>query len=513
MLTRLSKMIRKEAPLISLWLIVAAYYVFVISAGHFTRWHVWSAFYEAQAEGLLAGHLYLPEAPSPALMALKNPYDLANMPYWRWDHSYYQGHLYLYWGLVPAFIAAGIKMLFRTVVPDNSLTFAFCIIRLVAGTLLIRDVARAAAHRQPRWVVTLAMLVFALANPTPYTLARAGIYEAAIMGGVAFMMAGLWFGYRALIARGAGGANAWLAAASLSFGLAAGSRLSLIPTAGALCVLTGLWCWRQPRPSLAGARQGVIGAGVAALAPAGAVVLVLMICNHLRFGAWTEFGRSYVMTYPYFLPGLRFLLPDSYAYAFAPAQWTCTFPYLSATWSTLRTTMPSWLPITWPPDHHSPEPTIGLLAAAPFVVLAPIAAVAALGRLRILRRSGVRRISSSISWAAVTARRNWLWIALVVYVAGAAPFMILNVTTMRYEHDYASAILLLATFGAWRLLAAPSTPTGRRAMTWLYVALAASTIIIGVLLGFGGYFKHFEHHNPALLHALQSTLSFCRSPR
>jgi hypothetical protein len=175
--------------------------------------------------------------------------------------------------------------------------------------------------------------------------------------------------------------------------------------------------------------------------------------------------------------------------------------------------MPSWLPITWPPDHHSPEPTIGLLAAAPFVVLAPIAAVAALGRLRILRRSGVRRISSSISWAAVTARRNWLWIALVVYVAGAAPFMILNVTTMRYEHDYASAILLLATFGAWRLLAAPSTPTGRRAMTWLYVALAASTIIIGVLLGFGGYFKHFEHHNPALLHALQSTLSFCRSPR
>ena len=101
---------RGLAPLVGLWLAVAAYYVFVISAGHFTRWHVWSAFYDAQAEGILHGHLYLPEAPSRALMALANPYDLANMPFWRWDHSYYQGHLYLYWGLVPAFIAAAIKI-------------------------------------------------------------------------------------------------------------------------------------------------------------------------------------------------------------------------------------------------------------------------------------------------------------------------------------------------------------------------------------------------------------------
>ena len=126
-------------------------------------------------------------------------------------------------------------------VPDNALTFAFCMIRLVAGTLLIRDVARTAARRPPRWAVGLAMLVFALANPTPFTLARAGIYEAAIMGGVAFTVAGLWFGYRALGARraGAASATAWLAAASLSLGLAGGTRLSLIPTIAALAVLTG----------------------------------------------------------------------------------------------------------------------------------------------------------------------------------------------------------------------------------------------------------------------------------
>ena len=63
---------------------------------------------------------------------------------------------------------------------------------------------------------------------------------------------------------------------------------------------------------------------------------------------------------------------------------------------------------------------------------------------------------------------NWLWAALILYVAGSAPFLILNVTTMRYEHDFASGVLLLAIFGGWRLLAAPSTARGRRAIAWLY---------------------------------------------
>jgi hypothetical protein len=511
MLTRIRRALRNAAPLVGLWIAVGAYYVFVVSAGHFTRWHIWSAFYDAQAQGLLEGHLYLPEPPSPALMALKNPYDIANIQFWRWDHSYYQGHLYLYWGLVPAFIAAGIKALFRpSGVPDNSLTFAFCIIRLIAGTLLIRDVARNAARRPPRWAVALAMLVFALANPTPYTLARAGIYEAAIMGGVAFMMAGLWFGYRAVVAaRCAGAATAWLAAASFSFGLAGGSRLSLIPTVVALTVITGFWCWRQPREGQAGAWRRLVGTSVAALAPAGAIGIVLLACNKLRFGAWTEFGRSYVMTYPYFLPGLRFLLPDSYAYAFAPPQWSCSFPYLSSAWSALRPSTPSWLPITWPADHHSPEPTIGLLTVAPFVSLALVAALAALGRARVQRASTDAPATPGFSWAAATARRNWLWAALTIYVAGFGPFMILNVTTMRYQHDFFSGVLLLAIFGGWRLLTAPSTPRRRRAIAWLYGGLAAITIVAGVLLGFGGYFKHFERHNPALLHALQSALSLC----
>jgi hypothetical protein len=47
-------------------------------------------------------------------------------------------------------------------------------------------------------------------------------------------------------------------------------------------------------------------------------------------------------------------------------------------------------------------------------------------------------------------------------------------------------------------------------MAWTYGLLATSTIVAGVLLGFGGYFRHFEQHNPALLRSLVTTLSVCR---
>ena len=167
---------RDTAPLVGFWVAVSVYYVFVTTAGHFTRWHVWSGFYDTHADALLHGQLHLLEQPSRALLALKDPFDLANMPYWRCNHSLYNGHLYHYWGIVPAFLVAGIRLLFRAGGPaDDVLTFAFFVARLVAGTLLIRDVARRANPRPPKWAVAAAMLVFALANPTPYTLARAAI--------------------------------------------------------------------------------------------------------------------------------------------------------------------------------------------------------------------------------------------------------------------------------------------------------------------------------------------------
>ena len=99
---------------------------------------------------------------------------------------------------------------------------------------------------------------------------------------------------------------------------------------------------------------------------------------------------------------------------------------------------------------------------------------------------------------------------LAVYLVGSAPLLFLKVATMRYEHDFISGLLLIAIFGAWRLLAAPASAKVRRALAWSYAVLAASTIVAGVLLGFTGYFDHFKRHNSNLYYALQDHLSLCR---
>ena len=273
------------------------------------------------------------------------------------------------------------------------------------------------------------------------------------MAGVAFMTVGFYCGYRSMHAAGGRAATAWLAAASLGFGLASGCRLNLMPTAVALAVVATLWRWWQIR-SQGPAR--LAATGVAGLVPAGAVMLGLLVINKLRFDAWTEFGRDYVMTYPLFVPGLRFLIPDTYAYAFAPPQWSCTFPYLSLAWNAMRPLTPAWLPVTWPADHFTSEPTLGLLTIAPFFWFAMLAPLIAIARARLMLAADPARPGR---WAALLAAPgNWLWAALVIYLLGSVPLLILNVTTMRYEHDFATGLLLIAIFASWKALAAPLAP-------------------------------------------------------
>ncbi len=490
---RLSRALRRRAPLVLFVAAIAAYYVFLVSTGTWSHWHTWTAFYDAQAEGLRAGHLYLREAPSRTLQSLRAPLDPANIRFWRWDHSYYRGHLYVYWGLVPALLLAAIKVALRVraTVSDDVLVFVFVVGRLLAGTLLLRAMAARLDPKPRGWAVGLALLVFALAHPTPYTLARAGIYEAAITGGVFFMLSGLWLGFRALCAAPPRAAYRWMAPAGLCFGLAAGCRVSLLPVAAALTLYTAVARWRVD----GGHRRRLLGPILAVGLPAAGVTLAHFALNRLRFGAWTEYGATYQMGYPPLRLSPRFLLVDLYAHFVCPPWHSCELPFLSARWNTTRLLAPGWL--RWPADHHANEPTIGLLLVVPFLWLLGAA---------IFRRVRQRPASPPLD-----APARWLWGALAIYTLGSLlPIVLLSATTMRYQLDFVSGLLLLATSVGWRLLGVSHSPLARRTCSFLYGTLAAATIAAGLLLGLSGYFDAFAHFNPQLLHRLQATLSLCR---
>ena len=498
----LADVLRREAPLLGFLLAVIAYYVFVVSAGHMTQWQPWSKFVDSQAEGLRQGHLYLPEAPSQALQGLANPYDPANMRYWRWDHTYYAGRLYLYWGMVPAILLAGFKTLFRIdrMVTDEMLVFLFAVGRLIVGTLLLRALAARVVPRPPRWAVALAMLVFALANPVPYTLNRGAIYEVAIVGGAFFMLAGLACALKAMFAADARAAVRWLLAGSVAFGLAGGTRISLLPVVVVLAVTAGVVRWRID----GGGRLPLLRALAAAGAPAAALVLGHFTLNYLRFGEWTEFGARYQMGWV-IKASPRYALADAWVYFFCPPSYACKFPFVFAIWKTVQARMPGWFP--WPADHNHDEPSIGLFVVVWFAWLAlaylPVA----------LTRRWRAPAAGDAPPPAERWRQRWIWLGPLLYtLGGLVPVLLLFATTMRYEVDFSSGLLLLSALAGWRLLALPASRAGRRAVAAAYAALAAVTIVAGLLLGFTGYFDHFSRHNPALIRGLEKTLSVCPAP-
>jgi len=481
---------------------VVAYYVYVVSAGHWSRWPQWTAYVDTQAEGFRAGHLYTTVPPNPIMHTLAEPLNPINMRYWRWDYSYYRDHVYLYWGLAPAAFLAAAKAFFKATEPvgDHVLVFAFLVGRALAGTLLIRAMARKISPAPPAWSVWLAMAVFAFAHPTPYLLARGSVYEAAIAGGACFLVAGLAFLFQALFAAGPRATGGWLVGAGLSFGLAGCCRVSLFPAGAALVAVAIAARWQAEGARAVRPRRVAVLAACAAV-PFGAVVLAHMLLNRLRFGAWTEFGHRFQMGKSWSM-GPRFLVGTLWSYFVRKADLTCHFPYLISKWHErdhipLRDHLPSWMPAH--EEFHGGEPTAGLLVLAPFVLLA-------LGL--VVRRHGAPGERDPAH------RWRWMLIAIGVSIAGGlGPVLMASAATMRYEADFASGMLLLAILGGWRLLRAPAGRAARAGVAAVFAALALFTILAGVALGYTSYFDHFARHNPLLMSRLDRRYNVCKERR
>lgn len=492
---------------------VTTYYVFVISAGHFSVWPDQGkdppSYYDTQAEGFRAGHLYTTELPHPGLLRVPDPYNYQNRALWTWDYSLYGGHLYLYWGLTPAALLALAKTLVRLDAPvrDALLVFVFLCGRLLAGCLLIRGLARRFAPTPPAWSVWLALLVFAVAHPTPFLLARPAVYEAALSAGACFLTLGTHFGFSWLFSEQPAKRRGGLAAASLCLGLAGTCRPSLLPAgAGMLALLLVFGLQRSNAlrwPAQSG--RSVLRLCAAAALPFTALVLTHLVVNQLRFGSWTEFGVHYQLGIPFDM-SVRYLPANLWSYSFHSLHGGCRFPFLIPCWHNdfpLRHTLPSWLP--WPDGYYTYEPLAGVIPAVPFswLLCAPLLGVV----WRRLRRTNAVRTGADARWRWFCALLAWTG------VAASLPILMMFAFSMRYEAELLPSVLLLATLAGWGLLRLPRSKLGAWLAKLSYGGLAVSSALIGAAYGFSGYFQLFATQHPQLFQPLQETLNFCPHDR
>lgn len=465
-------------------------YWFVISAGTFTRWPFTIHFLDDLAEGFRHGHLHLIVEPPAALLSRPNPFAPDNRELWYWDASLYKGQYYLYWGPVPALLLAAVKTVFRisAVVGDHHVVFWLTTLQLIAGTLFIERVGRL-FRRPPLVLEVAAVVVLGVANPVLYNLARPAVYEAAIVGGEAFLLLGLVFAFDAVAADDL--RRARLAAAGACWGAAFGCRISLAPAVALLVAATVLGMVFGKPDRLRRALVVSLWVGT----PVALALLAFLTYNRLRFDAWFEFGLRYQLSWIELQVALRFIPANLHAYLWRPPAISCRFPFAYALADVGARAFPAGY--TLPTGYFVYEQVAGLLPTVPWSYFAPVAVLAA------ARTSWRTRLCSPRTWT--------VGVTAIIALVALGPDLVLSTATNRYLGDVTGGMTLLGALGAFTTVEAVQDRRGLHLLAVaLALVLAAATAAMGFALGLKGQYAHFEANNPPLYQKLVQRLSVCR---
>jgi hypothetical protein len=497
----IARRVYRFSTLAALLLAVLVAYLFIVTAGTFDEWPTYNALYEQLAAGFKKKHLYLLLDPPPELVAKENPLDPVNAALWVPDLTLYKGKYYLYWGPFPslAILVARTVFKIKRSIGDQYPCFAFYLIYVAAGAMLIRRLAQRLFPGLPHSLVLMAIAVFAFASPTPYLLATPGIYEAAIGGCQAFLLVGLVFAFDAL-----GGFRRFsslrLVAAGVAWSVAIACRVSAGPAVLLLVLLTAIVPRRGGRRWL----QSLVDAAWLS-APIVLAVGGLLFYNKVRFDEWLEFGTGYQLNAMHYRPAVEYVAPNLYSYFLRWPVFSCQFPFATAPWDLGEAAFPKNYAI--PEGYWVQEPVVGMLRVVPWAWFALFGIVFAVRQA--LPRSIVTRLPTS-----GTAAGASLWSAgafLVLAVVTGLPFVPTFGATIRYLGDVTAGFILFSTWGAWGVY---QLMRGHKWLRLGYGAVltlfATVTIVFGLIFGFQGYNDHFHLYNPALYEKLGSKLSRCK---
>ena len=269
---------------------------------HISDWQNDSAAqYGALAHSLLNGRLDLEADPPAELLALENPYDAgardaAQINDIHWDHAFYNGRYYVYFGIVPCLL---FQLPFEALTGIQNLAYAPCMV--VLGLLLLAACFGVVGQAVRRWfpqtsaaAYLLAVAAVVLGSQLYYLLVRPYIYEYAILCGAALLMLGLWLWLSAASTpvekRGAIATK--LAFGSLFVALVAGCR----PQMELFAFLAVPIFWQRYIGQKRLCSRAGAGETAAFILPVVVVAAGLMWYNAARFGSPLDFGANYNLT-------------------------------------------------------------------------------------------------------------------------------------------------------------------------------------------------------------------------
>jgi tetratricopeptide (TPR) repeat protein len=415
--------------------------------------HAKDCYYNLLVQGFRIGQLNVNREPPPGLARLANPYDPALNGDLVWDKehlcyemSYYKGKLYLYFGVVPAIV---LFWPYVTItghyLPELEAVVIFIAIGFLVAAGLVRAIWLRYFPETGVWVAVSGIVAIGLATGILPILASCEVYEVSKSCGLAFAMLSLAAVWRAL--HEPNQRTKWLAAASLAFGLAIGSRPSLLFGAVILLVPVAreFQETRARKLNHAGAQQSnatpappempvptfrrTVWLLASATVPITLIGIGLLIYNAARFDNPFEFGWHYQLTScqngvaRQFSPG--FLWFNFRFYFLMPGHWSIHFPFLRSR-----------------PAPALPNGYLGTAdASSGFLVNYPAVWFALFAPMACKRRRGTQASALGPFAAAV----------FLLFLSCGLTLLLFFAAGTEYELDFLPALMLLAVIGFFGL--------------------------------------------------------------
>ena len=471
-----------------------------ITSGTITFWTPYSHYFDMQADAFLSGQLSLLETPPQDLLDMPNPYDWEKRELiggYIWDTSLYNGKYYLYWGPVPALLAAAVKLSGPRVVDDQYLLMFFVLGLAISLAALLFRLRQALFPRVPAWTLLILTLLGGLNLPLLWLVNRPNVYETAIAGGQLFLILGLFGAVCAMTTQESGG---WLALSGVAWGAAIGCRANTGLAVGWMVVVVCLFMIKRAKGRLDWIRPTITLLIPLALWGAG-----LAWYNAARFDSILETGHRFQLTGPALpadygqVASLGYIPPNLYNLLARPFEvvWN-SFPFVFTPYIKVNA-WPNFIRITG--AYYFSEPISGILLAIPafWISLFPI--------LRLFR----------VAWDWLKEKPGtvpqpqkdqhtfrWVW-AMV----GGATFcsltalMVFIMTTMRYEADLTPLMTVFTALGLWWAMGAlRSHPGAGRLLLLLASVLIFLSLAISLFANFQNTEKRFPTNNPELYSAV-----------
>jgi hypothetical protein len=295
----------------------------------------------------------------------------------------------MYFGPFPAFLRMPLNFIYPAGYGKWSRVSGFCagVIALFAFAGLVGTALRCAPPRSPgrNWLGNACIVGFALGSPVLLLLGNLSIYDEAIIWGLAWSLAALYFIFRS---RQAGGAA--LTRSLLGFSLCAAAALLSRVTFGIPFVLVA------PLLALRVGRENRLTNLLALLLPLGAALAFYVWLSYARFGSFTGVNFDYYINpvHSEFAHKYGIFSPRRIPYSFAD-YFSLRFPSLERELPFLRADRHSY---DYPSLFSNPdsEVYISLLWCSSWLVFGAV-----MGVVRLVRRKGADIFEKGIAVALV----------------------------------------------------------------------------------------------------------------